>query len=604
MLADSLKKFIKTTSTAAGVYHFIDKNQQTLYIGKAKNLRNRLNSYCNDEGLTSRIAKMTSLAQKIDIIICDNEEKALILECNLIKQKQPKFNVLLRDDKSFPFILVNKSNDFAKVEKHRGPQKSKGHYFGPFATSYYLSSAIDLIRKTFLLRDCKNSEFDRRKTPCLEYQIKRCSAPCVGKISKQDYQKNVKNALDFLKGKHGFLQQELAVQMQKYGEEMEYEKALILRERIKALSAIQAKFIISCKWAQDSDIIFVKNIGDLFCVAFSFYRLGYDYGTKFYFFNDIEELNLDELILQFYFTQELPKQIFLNYRLDDMTLLQNVLFSKTAKKVKFEFFNSNHEAKSILSKNIIEQKQRQILIELEKKYKACHKNIKILSKLAEIFDLQQQPKRIEIYDNSHIAGQHKIGAMVVFEDGGLNKNAYRKFNIRQDELDHQDDCAMMQQVMRRRFREYGKDNFTKPDLIIIDGGKGQLSAVIEVFSEIGVNDVKLVSMAKGKNRNAGNESFFQLRKKELKIMDKEILFFLQNLRDEVHNFVIRSHRKLRSKNTFKSKLDEISGIGKYKRNLLLNHFGSVQAVMNANIDQLMVVKGVSQKLAKEILSNS
>jgi excinuclease ABC subunit C len=379
MLSDSLKEFIKTTPDSAGVYQFIGKNQQILYIGKAKNLRNRLASYCNENSLAARINIMTSLAKKIDFIVCDSEEKALILECNLIKQKQPKFNILLRDDKSFPFILINTENDFAKIEKHRGIKKSKGYYFGPFATTQYLDSAIDLIKKTFLLRDCADYEFNRRKSPCLEYQIKRCSAPCVGKISTEDYQKNANNALNFFRGKHGQLQQELAVTMQKYGENMEYEKALILREKIKALCYIQTKFTINKKWAQSADIIFIENIGELFCISFSFYRLGYDYGTKFYFFDSVDKFRLDEIILQFYLKQELPQNIFLNYDLEDKVLLQNALYNKKQKKVKFEFFNLRDEEKSSLSKGIIKQKQQQITINLEKKYQTNHKNIKILS---------------------------------------------------------------------------------------------------------------------------------------------------------------------------------------------------------------------------------
>jgi len=365
MLSQYLKNFIKTTPTSTGVYHFLAANHQILYIGKAKNLQNRLKSYSNDSNLSPRINKMTSLATKIDLIICENEQKALLLECNLIKQKQPKFNILLKDDKSFPFILVNTEGNFAKIEKHRGVKNKKGHYFGPFANSHYLNIAVELIRKSFLLRDCKDSEFKRRKTPCLEYQIKRCSAPCVKNISTEDYQHNVKNSLAFLNGKNTQIQQELAAMMHEYRENMEYEKALILRDKIKTLSAIQTKFTIKNKWAQDSDIIFVEKIADSWAISFSFYRFGYDYGSKFYFFEESAEVNLDEIILQFYLSCQPPTNIFFNGTSDNKNLLQKALEDKYQKQIKIELFDVKNYHKSTLNQTIIKQKQQQIFTQLE-----------------------------------------------------------------------------------------------------------------------------------------------------------------------------------------------------------------------------------------------
>jgi excinuclease ABC subunit C len=600
-MLEQLKIQIKQAPKNSGVYQFLDDNNNVLYVGKAKNLKNRLKSYLDYNRHNSRIRKMLSLATKIDLTPTKSEDEALLLECNLIKKLMPRYNILLRDDKSFAEILVDTTHPFPSVLKHRGKKIIKGQYFGPFANNAAMSETIDYLKKSFLLRSCSDSEFKNRQKlnkPCMEYQIKRCSAPCAKLIQQKDYQQLIKEVLDFLGGKKANLQENLAKQMQEYSNNLEFEKARILRDRIKSLSTIQAKQNIHLQSNENIDFIALAKQDKLACIVISFFRNGNNYGFKPYFLNvgedDLESEIMEAFLEQFYNQQELPQLIALSH------LASN--FEKA------KFINPKQGSKF----NLLQDYLKLAKEELDKKLTSQIKDLEMLTQLKKLFDLPKIPERIEIYDNSHTSGQFAVGAFVVAGCEGFIKNAYRKFNIRIDELDKKDDCAFLRQILRRRFKQ--NNNNIHPDFIIIDGGKGQLNAANQLFEELQVK-VNFVCMSKGENRNAGEEWFHQVGNNPRRTaaaplcgephsftLEKSspIMFYLQRLRDEAHRFAIGFNRAKRAKSITKSKLDEIPNIGSKRKMLLLNHFGSFAAIREASLEDLMLIKGISKNMAVKI----
>ncbi len=601
-MQEKLVKKIKNITQSSGIYKFIDENDEILYIGKAKSLRNRLVSYTRTDKLSSRIARMTFLARKLEIVTTNSDLEAILLEHNLIKKHKPRFNILLKDDKKFASIAIDKKHDFGRIFKHRGKKTNDLHLFGPFASAYDTNRVIDILRKCFKIRNCSDAEFARRTKPCLEYQIKKCTAPCVDYISKTDYQKSIKKAVEFLSGKSAEIQKDLSQKMQKYSAATEYEKAAIIRDQIKSLTSIQAKQNINLSNINNADIItFVKKQNDI-CIYIAIYRNGNNFGARPHYYHNEKDLSAAEFfsqfLCQFYVENNPPTHIIINQEIDDQELVNKLLDKIANKKVLLETPKRGQ-------KFTVVQDQEKIALELLQEKIA--KNIsdkKLLLELKEKFSLSKLPNRIEIYDNSHTFGQDAICAMVVATPEGLNKSQYRKFNIRFDQSANRDDTAMMKEALSRRFKHFkdqnSKEHQLNPDLLIIDGGLPQLSAVNEVFSKLNI-DIDVICMAKGENRNAGEETYFKLDRSEVSVARKTALaYFLQRLRDEAHRFAISSHRSKRAKNISKSKLDDLENIGSKRKKILLSHFGSLEKIKQASIQDLEKVGGISKKIAKSI----
>ncbi len=599
-MLEDLKKQILKSPKNAGVYQFLGEDDKVLYVGKAKNLRNRLKSYLDNNRHNSRIRKMVSLAVKIETTITHTEDEALLLECNLIKKLMPRYNILLRDDKTFANILVDVSHSFPSISRHRGKKNIGGKYFGPFANGGAVYETIDYLKKSFLLRSCSDNEFkNHQKTgrPCMEFQIKRCSAPCVGLIDKKDYGQLIKEVLDFLGGKKANLQEDLAKKMQAYSGDLEFEKAQILRDRIKALSSIQAKQNIHLQSDSNIDFVALVKHGLWACVVVSFFRNGNNYGFKPYFLNvgedDLVEEIMEAFLGQFYADQEMPDLVLVGVFSEQKVGVANPDWHRSGLVGKIQTPKQGYKF------NLLQDYLKLAKQELERKLNSQIKDLEMLVELKKLFDLPKIPERIEVYDNSHTGGQFVVGGFVVSGREGFIKNAYRKFTIKIDELDKKDDCGFLRQVLQRRFKKTNDNVF--PDLIIIDGGKGQLNAANQAFQELGV-DVKFVAMSKGENRNAGEEWFHQIDKPSFTLeKNLPIMFYLQRLRDEAHRFAIGFSRAKRAKAVTKSELDEIPNIGSKRKMLLLNHFGSFSAIAQAGLEDLMLVKGISKNMAVKIM---
>ncbi|NBV05995.1 MAG: excinuclease ABC subunit UvrC [Proteobacteria bacterium] len=593
MPAEIIKSQLAHIPENPGVYQFFDAANQVLYVGKAKNLRKRLTSYTQDDRLSMRIRRMVLLAQKLEFIQTETEVEALLLEHNLIKKCAPKFNILLRDDKTFPYILIT-NHIFPAITKHRGQKKEKGQYFGPFASGSDVNKTIDILKKSFLLRDCSDSEFKGRKKPCLEYQIKRCAAPCVNFIGENDYKKLVTNAVDFLSGKSTSVQAELARKMQQFSNAQNYEKAANIRDRIKALTSIQAKQNINIDELGDCDVISLVTKNNWLCVYVSFFRGGNNYGSKPYFYEVEEEKITDflsDFLGQFYLAQTPPNLILLNLEIDEKELLQDFLSKISNEKTTIKIPKQGGKL------SIIKDQEQIAAQVLEQKLAQNLSNTALLLEVKNIFDLSELPRRIEVYDNSHTSTENAVGVMITAGLEGFIKSSYRKFNIRFEE-NQRDDTAMMREVFRRRFKEGNSNIF--PDLIIIDGGLGQLNAAWEVFKELKINP-RFVCMSKGENRNAGEENFHQINKPSFTLpKNHKLMYYLQQLRDEAHRFAITTHRSKRAKTVTKSKLDEIVGIGKIRKKALLNYFGSLEKIKAASVEDLMRVDGISKAAAQKI----
>lgn len=597
---------METVPVAPGVYQMIGAGDIVLYVGKAKDLPKRLASYTRPQRLEYRIQAMISQVARVETITTSTEPEALLLESNLIKKYSPRYNILLKDGKSFPYILMTGNHDFPRITKHRGSQSAKGSYYGPFPSAGAVNKAISDLQKAFLLRPCSDSYFAARTRPCMEYQIKRCSAPCVEKITKEEYAELVEQAQSFLKGKSRELQTRLAAQMEEASLQMQFEKAAVFRDRIKALNAIQARQHINPAHVEDADVVGIAREGGACCLQVTFFRGGQHYGSQSVFPRNTED-QLDTDILEAFLTQFYgegnppPKELFLPREINEVAFWEEYLALLSGHKV------SITAPKLGEKKKLVEDAVRNAGQALKQKLATTTRQKDVLTQVQALFSLTGLPKRIEVYDNSHISGQYPIGAMIVAGEEGFIKKAYRRFNIRDKALTPGDDYAMMVEVLTRRFSRLKQECPDKqegiwPDLVLIDGGAGHMATVSRVFEQLGLaGEVIFACISKGPDRNAGREQFHMPGRESFTLPYSDpVMYYLQTLRDEAHRFAIGSHRNKRAKSTTRSSLDEIPGIGPKRKKLLLNHFGSFDAVRQATLEELMAVGGVSRKLAEEI----
>ncbi len=598
-----IQSYLKTLDGSPGVYRMLDAQNRVLYVGKARNLRNRVSNYAKPSGHSSRIARMISETASMMFLTTRTETEALLLEQNLIKQLKPKFNVLLRDDKSFPNILVAKNHGFPQIKKHRGAKREKGDYYGPFASAGAVNRTLNQLQKVFLLRNCTDATFETRTRPCLLYQIKRCSAPCVDYISAEDYGALVQDAERFLSGRSTHIQEELAGQMQKASEEMEFERAAALRDRIRALTQVQTAQGINPKSVPEADIVALHLEHGQACVQVFFIRANQNWGNRDYYpktANAAEPEILEAFLGQFYGDKEPPRQIILSHGIEDQDLMEGLLSEKAGRKVEIIIPQRGEKMELVAGAT------RNARESLARKMSETATQGKLLRGLAEAMELDAPPTRIEVYDNSHIQGTNAVGGMIVAGAEGFLRNQYRKFNIRGEELTPGDDFGMMKEVLTRRFKRLLKEDPDRkteswPDLLLIDGGAGQVSAVAEIMAELGVEDIAMVGVAKGVDRDAGKEEFHRRGKRPFALKHNDpVLYFVQRLRDEAHRFAIGTHRAKRAKSQMKSPLDEVGGIGPKRKKALLLHFGSAKAVARANLADLKAVEGVSAAMAQVI----
>ena len=599
-----IQKYTKSLETSPGVYRMLDEQSRVLYVGKARNLRARVSSYARPTGHSARIARMISETTQMMFLTTQTETEALLLEQNLIKQLKPRYNVLLRDDKSFPNILVTTEHDFPQIKKHRGAKSEKGAYYGPFAGAGAVNRTLAQLQRVFLLRNCSDAMFESRTRPCLQYQIKRCSGPCVDRVSKQEYGAAVQDAQKFLSGKSTQIQETLATSMAQASEAMEFERAAALRDRIRALTQVQTTQGINPRSVSEADIIALHLEGGQACVQVFFIRANQNWGNRDFYPRISADMGHDEVLEaflgQFYDSKEPPRQILLSHGFDDMDLMTGLLSDKRGRRVEI-LVPQRGEKQDLISGALRNAKES-----LARKLAETATQTKLLHGIAELFELESSPKRIEVYDNSHIQGTFAVGAMIVVGPDGFSKNNYRKFNIRGDDLTPGDDFGMMKEVLTRRFKRLVKEDPARqsgdwPDLLVIDGGAGQVSAVAQIMAEFGVQDIPMVGVAKGVDRNLGKEEFHRIGKPVFGLPRNDpVLYFIQRMRDEAHRFAIGSHRANRSKAIGVSPLDEIAGVGGARKRALLAHFGSAKAVGRANLADLKAVEGVSASLAQKI----
>ncbi|WP_299828683.1 excinuclease ABC subunit UvrC [uncultured Roseobacter sp.] len=599
-----IQSYLKTLDTSPGVYRMLDAESRVLYVGKARNLRARVSNYARPSGHSARIARMISMTASMMFLTTRTETEALLLEQNLIKQLKPKFNVLLRDDKSFPNILVTADHDFPQIKKHRGAKKEKGSYYGPFASAGAVNRTLNQLQRVFLLRDCSNAMFESRTRPCLQFQIKRCSAPCVGKISAEDYGQTVRDAEKFLTGKTTDIQARLAAEMSAASEAMAFERAAALRDRIKALTQVQTAQGINPQSVAEADIIALHMDGGQACVQVFFIRANQNWGNKDYYPRvgpDVDAAEvLEAFIGQFYDTREPPRQLILSNEIENPDLMAEALTGKLGRKVELLVPQRGEKAE------LIDSALRNARESLARKMAETATQARLMKGVAEAFGLEAPPARIEVYDNSHIQGAFAVGAMIVAGPEGFMKNQYRKFNIRGEELTPGDDFGMMKEVLTRRFKRLIKEDPERkeghwPDLLLIDGGAGQVSAVREIMEAHGVGDIPMVGVAKGIDRDAGKEEFYRTGRQLFALRHNDpVLYFIQRMRDEAHRFAIGTHRAKRAKSVGATPLDDVPGVGAARKRALLAHFGSAKAVARANLSDLKAVDGVSGALAEKI----
>ncbi len=600
---ECIQRYVKTLDSSPGVYRMLDADSRVLYVGKARNLKARVSNYTRP-GHSGRIEKMIAATASMMFLTTRTETEALLLEQNLIKQLKPKYNVLLRDDKSFPNILVAKDHGFPQIKKHRGAKKEKGAYFGPFASAGAVNRTLNQLQKAFLLRNCSDSMFDSRTRPCLLYQIKRCSGPCVGLISESDYGESVKDAERFLSGRSTKVQEELAEQMMAASEAMEFERAASLRDRIRALTQVQTSQGINPRGVAEADVIGLYMDSGQACVQVFFIRANQNWGNKDFYPRvgaDVSPAEVMEAFLgQFYDNKEPPRQLILSDGVENADLMQDALSEKAGRKV--EIFVPQRGEKQELVAGALRNARES----LARRMSESATQAKLLRGVAEAFDLDTPPERIEVYDNSHIQGTNAVGGMIVAGPEGFMKNAYRKFNIRGDDLTPGDDFGMMKEVLTRRFTRLLKEDPDRdkghwPDLLLIDGGAGQVSAVHEIMVEHGVEDIPMVGVAKGVDRDHGKEEFHRIGQRAFALKRNDpVLYFIQRLRDEAHRFAIGTHRAKRAKAVGATPLDEIPGVGSARKRALLTHFGSAKAVSRANLADLRAVDGISAGLAQKV----
>jgi excinuclease ABC subunit C len=603
---ENLKSFVVNAPTNPGVYRMIDKSDKILYIGKAKNLKNRLTQYTQINNLTNRIARMVFNIARLEVTTTRTETEALLLEARLIKENKPPYNIMLRDDKSFPYIAFDENTDYPRIYKHRGKKQKGVSYFGPYPSPTSVNIAISTLQRAFLLRPCADSYFENRKKPCMEYQIKRCSAPCMNYISQDDYKILMKQAKDFLNGRSQEVKKSLQEKMMQASDAMEYEKAAVYRNRIAALSHVQSKQSIYFNNIDEADVIAVAIINNKVCIQIFFVRGGNILGNTEYFPSNTEDMTesdiLEFFIMNFYENKPLGKDILISHELVGKELIENALYETSGKKV--EIFCPQKGEK----RQIVEMALENAKNSIERKFAEEERSGIILAKIKEVFGIKRDITRIEVFDNSHIFGDSAIGAMIVagFDEEnkwGLLKKHYRRFNVDAGEKKTGgDDFDMMRQVMRRRYGRIKNEGTKFPELVILDGGAGQLSSAMQIFKELEIeNEFDVIAIAKGPDRNASNEDFYQVGSTPFKLQKNDsILYFIQNLRDEVHRFAITGHRAKKVKSLIRSKLDEIPEIGPKRKKALLNHFGSATLVENASLEELIKVEGINQLTAEKV----
>lgn len=637
----AIRKALETMPSSPGVYRMLAEDGEVLYVGKAKSLKRRVTSYANPAGLSTRILQMIGQTRAMEVVTTRTEVEALLLESNLIKRLRPRFNILLRDDKSFPYILLVGDHEWPQLVKHRGARNQKGEYFGPFASAGAVNRTLNTMQKAFPLRSCSDSVFDSRTRPCLQYQIRRCTAPCVGRIGQAEYAQLVEEARDFLSGRSREVQKRLSERMQSASEDMAYETAALYRDRLRALAHIQSHQDINVASVEEADVIAIHQDGGQSCIQVFFFRAGQNWGNRAFFPSHGREQSPADVLAaflgQFYDDKPPPREILLNERPEELDLLAEALTVKAGRRVRIAPPMRGPR------RELVDHAARNAREALERRLAESATQRRLLEAVAELFDLDALPNRIEVYDNSHIMGKHALGAMIVSGPEGFRKNAYRKFNIRNEDLTPGDDYGMMREVLKRRFsrliraeaaeaeaeveseaegdeangdtdartevlegmdkdaKEHRRVAGERPDLVLIDGGLGQLNAVMEVFADLGITDIPVAAIAKGPDRNAGLERIHIPGRGERTLPPRSaVLYFLQRLRDEAHRYAIGSHRAKRSKSVSRSALDEITGIGPRRKRALLNHFGSVRAIEQAAPTDLQAVEGISKTVAQKI----
>ena len=595
-----VKSKIKNIPNSPGIYKFLDNKNKIIYIGKAKNLPKRLLNYASSSGLTIRIQRLIASIKDLEIITTTNESEALLLEANLIKKFKPRYNVLLKDDKSFPYIQIRMSDPWPQLTKFRGRHNDQDLYFGPFASAASANWTIKMLQKVFQIRVCDDHTFKNRSRPCMLFQIKRCSAPCTHEIEKENYIKSVEECIDFLNGKSRSIQKKFSKEMDMASKNLNFEKAAIYRDRIKSLTYIQSSQQINKNNFVDADVVVSYRSSNISCIVVFFYRSKQNWGNQCFFPKhdpeDKESEVLDAFLAQFYENKIAPREIILNIKPKNLDILHKALERKNKKKIKFRIPKKRSELAIInmAIKNAKESLQRKIF--------DSDRNNNLLFLLREKFNLDFIPSLIEVYDNSHTQGTNAIGSFVSFGKDGFLKNRYRKFDIKNKNIKPGDDYGMMNEVIERRFSKLIKqvENDNTPDLLVIDGGKGQYSVVRNKLDQLGFHQLSIIAIAKGKNRNDGNETFIYNNKSIKLEKNSPLLFFMQRLRDEAHRFAIFTHRKKRKKSFTASLLDEIPGIGRSRKKSLLNHFGSAKTVEGASFEDLKKVEGISELIAKKI----
>jgi excinuclease ABC subunit C len=608
----AIEHAVRLAPTSPGVYRMLNAANDVLYVGKAKNVRKRLSSYARVAAIQpARIMRMIAATVSVEIISTSTETEALLLEANLIKQLRPRFNVQLRDDKSFPYILITGDHWAPQILKHRGAQSRPGRYFGPFASAGAVNRTITALQRAFLVRSCTDGFFESRTRPCLLYQIRRCSGPCTGEIDFPGYTELVREATDFLSGRSRLVKQELAGEMEKASAELAFETAALYRDRLAALSAIQSQQGINPRTVEEADVFAIHQEGGYCCVEVFFFRTGQNWGNRAYFPRAEKSFTPEEVLAsflgQFYDDKPPPKLVLLSHDIEECELLANALSIKAGFKVEVAT-PKRGEKKELIAHALTNAREA-----LGRKLADTATQGRLLQGMAATLGLPHPPRRIEVYDNSHIQGTNAVGAMIVAGPDGFIKNQYRKFNIKSEGLTPGDDYAMMREVLQRRFKRLltppvdgaakpDDDSFPQwPDLVIIDGGRGQLNAVREIFAGLGLTQVSLMAVAKGPDRDAGRETLFMPDREPLKLEPRDpVLYFIQRLRDEAHRFVIGSHRKLRKKDIREAGLQEIPGIGPSRKRALLHHFGTLKEIERASIADLGKVPGVSAESARKI----
>ncbi len=593
-----LRAQLKTMPKRPGVYRMLAGDGAVLYVGKAKNLKNRVAFYTQASRLPNRLQRMVAQTRGMEIVVTRSEVEALLLEANLIQRFMPPFNVLLRDDKSFPFILIAQDHDFPQLSKHRGAKTRKGKYFGPFASGGAVTETLTLLSKAFRLRTCSDSVFAGRSRPCLQYHIKRCAAPCVGYVTKENYAKQVGEACSFLRGQSQALQKNMAEDMQKASDALDFERAAALRDRIRILTSVQTHQDVNCAGLGDADVIALHRQAGRAAVQVFFYRADRNYGSRVYFPTHDKQAENGEILAaflaQFYADMSPPSQILLNETPNEAALLAAALSQKAERKVRL--FVPQKDKK----KRLVDQAAANAASALARKMADTAEQKELLSRVAELFGLPKTPQRIEVYDNSHTSGSHAVGAMIAAGPEGFLKKTYRKFNIKTARSN--DDFDMMREVLTRRFKRLLEEKGSAwPDLLLIDGGAGQVGKVRKVLKELDAEKVAVVGIAKGPDRGAGRERFFVKGREPFALPpDDPVLYYLQRLRDEAHRFAISAHRARREKAIGASGLDDVPGIGAARKKALLQIFGSLRAVSGARAEDLARVEGISDSLAKKI----